>query len=84
MVQNYDELCTTLCEILRPLAEPGTELHEGTELVADLALNSLKILDLLMEVEDRLDISVPMNILPEVRTIGDLATELGKLVDAAH
>ena len=50
-----------------------------TELVGDLGLSSLKIMDLLLEVEDRFDVSVPMNILPDVNTVRDFAQQLEKL-----
>ena len=77
---SYQEVCSSLCELLRPFAAEGQELSEDTELVADLELSSLKIMDLLMEIEDHFDITVPMNILPDVRTVRDLATQLGKLI----
>ena len=38
-----------------------------------------KIMDLLLEVEDRFDVSVPMNILPDVNTVRDFAQQLEKL-----
>lgn len=77
---SYPEICSKLCELLRPFAAQGQELSEDTELVADLELSSLKIMDLLMEIEDHFDITVPMNILPDVRTVRDLATQLEKLI----
>ena len=33
-----------------------------------------------MEIEDHFDITVPMNVLPDVRTVRDLATQLEKLI----
>ena len=77
---GYQEICSRLCELLRPFAAEGQEISEDTELVADLELSSLKIMDLLMEIEDHFDITVPMNILPDVRTVRDLATQLEKLI----
>ena len=38
------------------------------------------VLDLLMEVEDRFDVSVPLNVLPDVRTVGEFASALQKLM----
>ncbi len=77
---SYQEICSRLCDLLRPFAAEGQELSEDTELVADLELSSLKIMDLLMEIEDHFDITIPMNILPDVRTVRDLATQLEKLI----
>ena len=35
-------------------------------------MDSVAVLDLIMEVEDDYRISIPMNMLSEIRTIGDL------------
>jgi acyl carrier protein len=48
-------------------------LAETTDLNRDLNLDSLAVMELMFELEDRFNISVPMNLLPEVSTIGDLA-----------
>jgi acyl carrier protein len=37
-----------------------------------------------MEIEDRFDISVPLNILPEVHTVRDLALQLEKLTQVTQ
>jgi len=67
-------------EVLRPFAdEKGVSLSEGTELAADLDLDSMKIMEVLLEIEDRLDISIPQNILPNLRTLADLERELDAL-----
>ena len=82
-MRKYEEICSELCELLQPLAPEGSELNENTELVADLGLSSMKILDLLMEVEDRFDVTVPMNILPDINTVRDFAVQLEKLIRAS-
>jgi acyl carrier protein len=45
-----------------------------------VGLDSLKVMDLMMQTEDHFDISVPLNILPYVRTLGDFAEQLQKLL----
>ena len=67
---------TILKEIFRRLeahAKAGKVLSETTDLNRDLNLDSLAVMELMFELEDRFNISVPMNLLPEVSTIGDLA-----------
>jgi len=83
-MSRYAEIVAELCNVLAPFAEGGQALTEDTRFVTDLGLNSLKILDLLMEVEDRFDVSVPLNILPEVHTVRDLAMQLENLTGAAQ
>jgi acyl carrier protein len=39
----------------------------------DLAFDSLAVMNFVMEVEDSLDVSVPLDKLADIRTINDLA-----------
>jgi acyl carrier protein len=79
-MQDYRELVAKLCDILRSFNEEGIDLKEETDLAADLGLDSLKVLELLVTVEDSFDISIPLNILPHVRTIKDFAEQLQQLL----
>lgn len=81
---TYAEIYAGLCELLVPLADEGKTVDEDSDLIADLGLSSLKIMDLLMEIEDRFDITVPLNVLPDVRTVRDFARQLEKLIQEAH
>jgi acyl carrier protein len=36
-------------------------------------MDSLQVMDLMMEVEDRFDVSIPLNMVPEIATVGQLA-----------
>ena len=53
-----------------------------TVIIEDLALDSLTVMNLVMEIEDRLDVSVPLDRLADIRTIDDLARCLAE--EAAH
>jgi len=79
-MQSYQEILSRLYDLLQPMVPEGQGFEEDTDLVADLGLDSMKVMDLLASVEDHFDISVPLNILPEVHTIGDFATQLQKLI----
>lgn len=81
-LQTHQEILSSLYELLGDFVGDAQDLNEDTDLISGLDLTSLKIMDLLMEVEDQFDVSVPLNKLPDVRTIGDLATMLDKLVNA--
>ncbi len=70
-----------LCKILKPFVPPGQEIKEETDLVAELGLDSLKVMKILETVEDRFDISIPLNILPDVRTVKDLVLQIQNLKD---
>ena len=68
-----------VCELLGPLVPQGQQVNVDTDLVADLGLDSLKVMKLLESVEDSFDISIPLNILPDVRTVGDFVLQIQKL-----
>lgn len=80
-MQTYQEILSSLCELLGTFVEQEQVLGEDTDLIDELDLSSLKIMDMLMEVEDQYDVTVPLNKLPDVRTVGDLATMLHKLAN---
>jgi len=78
-MQTYESVLQKVCEILRPLVPEGQKINAETDLVADLGLDSLKVMKLVETVEDSFDISVPLNILPEVRTVGDFVLQIEKI-----
>jgi acyl carrier protein len=76
---EYNELITRIYEVLQPFVKPEVNLTEDSELVTELGLTSLQVMTLIEHIEDDFDISVPLNILPDIRTLRDLANQLTKL-----
>ena len=74
------ELFEQIVDILGPLANVGSKITADTDLVADLSLDSLKIMEFLLEIEDRFDISVPINVLSDIRTVRDVIFQLQRLL----
>ncbi|MES1936071.1 acyl carrier protein [Salinisphaera hydrothermalis] len=72
MSKRYDEIYTHLHELLVPYVPAGAKIEPQTKLVDDLGLDSVQVMEVLMELEDRLDTSIPMNFLPDVETMDDL------------
>jgi acyl carrier protein len=62
-----------ICKLLVPFNSNGTTLGPDTDISTDLNIDSVTVMDFVMEVEDHFDIEVPLNVLSETRTIGDLA-----------
>lgn len=69
---------TQICTLLEPFNTNGTKLTADTDISTDLNIDSVTVMDFVMEVEDHFDIEIPLNLLSETRSIGDLA----KIVDA--
>ncbi len=61
------------------MAEFKCAVTPETSLVRDLGLDSLAAMDLLMSVEDRFDVSIPLNALPEIETVGDLSAVIAAI-----
>lgn len=59
-------------DTLRSSLGKPVELSDQTNIINDLGLDSVAVMDFVMEIEDRLDISVPLDQIAEVETIGDL------------
>jgi acyl carrier protein len=73
---TYDDILSIVTDLIRPLAPEGRGVREDTDLVADLEFDSLKVMSLVEQVEDRFDVSVPINILPDIRTVRDFTVQL--------
>ena len=78
-MQVDEHVLQQVCEILKPCVPDGQAIGVETDLVADLGLDSLKVMKILETVEDSFDISIPLNILPDVRTVEDFVLQIQKL-----
>ena len=81
-MQNYETILKRVLELLTPFVDKGTALGEDSDFVADLNFDSLKVMKLVERVEDEFDISIPLNILPDVQTVKDFVMQLQKLVSS--
>ncbi|MDZ7754577.1 MAG: acyl carrier protein [Gammaproteobacteria bacterium] len=72
-MEAHPQLKTRLTALLRQLADHDVAIDEDTDLIDELRLDSVKVLDLVLEIEDEFDVSIPLNSLADVRTMGDLA-----------
>ena len=66
------EILSQLFDILKPFTKEGQRLREETKLVAELGLDSLQVMQVLLKIEDHFDISIPLNNLPTIQTVQEL------------
>jgi acyl carrier protein len=78
-MQANGEVLQQILDILKPLVPDGLEITSEKALVADLGLDSLKVMKILESLEDSFDISIPINILSDVRTLRDLELQIQKI-----
>jgi acyl carrier protein len=68
-------------EVLKHVSRRPIEPRLGSDLVADLGFDSLQILEVIAELEDRFDISIPLNDVPATRTVAQVVAEVRRIVD---
>lgn len=78
MTTGEDDTIAVLYRLLAPFNTAGVELKPDTDISGDLNIDSVSVMDFVMEVEDHFGMDIPLNVLSETRTIADLA----KVVEA--
>ena len=78
---SYEQYLQFMYTLLEKSHQPEIELSEITELVADIGMSSLEVMEFIEQIGDEFDISIPLNILPSISTIGQLAASLPGLQD---
>jgi acyl carrier protein len=63
-----DEISTIFEQVL---GHP-VKISEGTDIVEDLGMDSLGVMNFVMAIEDFYDISIPLDRIAQVQTVGDL------------
>jgi acyl carrier protein len=66
------EIFMALCQLLEPFNTAKIVLKPETDISADLNIDSVSVMDFVMEVEDHFDIEIPLNVLSETRSLADL------------
>jgi len=74
MESSVGDIRETIFDTLRASLQKPVVLSDQTNIVNDLGLDSVAVMDFVMEIEDRLDISVPLDRIAEVETLGDLVS----------
>ena len=80
-MHSYEDIVQQIVRELEPYAKGDMEVGEKTDFSRDLGLDSVNVMEMMLEIEDRFDIAVPVNRLADVHTVGDLAHEIRKLLD---
>lgn len=62
--------------VVRPA---GGRIDGGADLVREVGLDSVLVMDLIMEIEDRLDISLPVELMADARTVDQLCAGIVRL-----
>jgi acyl carrier protein len=83
MPETADRVERVVREALK-IACPDIGAVEGsTHLASELGLDSAQVMDMIMEIEDRLDVSIPIAAIAEARTLDDLCACVRAVTGAA-
>lgn len=67
-------------ELINPVNKKQIELKPAVSFAHDLELDSLTVMDLVADIEDEFDILLPVNLLPELETIENVADAVERIV----
>lgn len=71
-----------LIELLKAQLADERVVQPSTDLLSDLALESVQIMEFIVEVEDHYDIAISLEALGEIRTIEQLGALVQQILDA--
>jgi len=72
----------SVIDVLKSVSRRPITPTLASDLVADLGFDSLQILEVIAELEDRFDISIPLNDVPATRTVAQVVAQVAQLVGA--
>ena len=80
---SRDEIADTVREIFQnTLKIEPDKLKDETRLQDDLSLDSLDMVEVVYELEDRFDVQIPEDKIAEIRTFGEVVDGLHSAVEA--
>ena len=75
----YQSILDDIYEGLTKITKGRFNINEQSLLIEQLDLDSLQIMELILNIEDRFDITIPVNVLKDVKTVKDLVKQIEKL-----
>jgi len=74
-----EEIASRVLELLGRKIEAGRTIGLDSSVLADTGLDSVSVMDFVMELEDEFDISIPLDQIAEVETVADLVQAVQSL-----
>ncbi|HLB81379.1 MAG TPA: acyl carrier protein [Dongiaceae bacterium] len=77
------DIVREIATLLKPFRKDATPISGETDISRDLNLDSLSVMDFIMELEEKFDVSIPLNLVPEIQTVADLAATIHRIKGSA-
>ena len=74
-----DDVLDEVCHQLEPYQPEEQPITAATVIYQDLSIDSLAVMDIVMDLEDRFDVSIPINTVAEIRTVQELVDAILRL-----
>jgi acyl carrier protein len=74
----------TVIDVLKEVSRRPIEPALDSDLIADLGFDSLQILEVIGELEERFNVSIPQDDVPVIRTVAEIVKEMTRLVSDVH
>jgi acyl carrier protein len=68
-------------QVLKNVSRRPIDPTPASDLVTELGFDSLQILEVIAELEDRFDVSIPLNDVPAARTVAQVVAQVTALVE---
>jgi acyl carrier protein len=82
MEWTRDAVTSELMKLFREHAQGDVAVSEGSHLVADLGIDSLGVMEIIADIEDKFHIAIPDEALREVDTVKDVANAIERKLQA--
>lgn len=83
MTWTRETVMTDLVALLGEYTEPGAEINDKSHLVADLGIDSLGVMEILQNIEDKFGFEIPNDLLTELETVADVHKAIVTRLEAA-
>jgi len=76
-----EQIFDKICELLKPYNPQKRTISLQSGIVSDLEVDSVAVFDLVMELEDHYDVSISMEQVSDIKTVGELVSCVNELLE---
>lgn len=76
---DRDNIFNKICELLKPYNPENRPITLTSGIVSDLEVDSVAVFDLVGDLEDHYDVSIPMEMVSDIKTVGELVNTVKQL-----
>lgn len=76
---SYEDTLKITTDILKKHVDPAKAIRPNDNIQVDLGLDSLGVMEVVADIEDRFQVTIPNDVLSDIITVEDVAKALVKL-----